>query len=68
MMKSYPPGLVRLFTDEWALDNGLNAAYVKRLLEGKWPADKDSVDLWRETFNSYLLADGLRDIAGIARP
>lgn len=62
MMKSYPSGLVRLFTDAEALDAGLNAAYVKRLLEGKWPADKADVNAWRDSFTRLLLADRLRRI------
>lgn len=57
MMKCYPEGLVKLFTDPAALGAGLNPAEVKRLLEGTWPADRSDVNAWRARFLSLKRHD-----------
>lgn len=48
-MKSYPPGLVDLFTDEIALNAGLNVQWVLVLIDRPL-ANNASLFAWREHF------------------
>lgn len=49
MPRSYAPGLVDLFTDQIALDAGLNVEYVLRLLARPLVNEATMVE-WREHF------------------